>query len=470
MAITKILHMKAAGQSDPGAHLKNGIEYILNPEKTSNGKYVGSANCFASDAYNTMKRTKKEFGKTGSRQGYHFVISFSPEDDVDENKAFNIISEFVNEYIGNRYECVFAIHNDQAHIHGHIIFNSVSCFDGLKYHYQKGDWETYIQPITNKLCEKYGLPQIDIDEVRKKRADYKKAMISDIEECIDVAISFPEFLNLLKSKEYKVKVGNKYLSLTPPGKQRATRTGTLAEKYSLDNLRRYFENRMTDEKIVYQAEDEYVGRNQKKFSQKVDWKNIQYDVHDFYIKDPKVLKKYWIKEKQRRKKRTEADKNVWKYKKDIAKLEKSKEVMKYLQKMNISTVTELQNRKEFLTTTNAELTQQRIQVYKQRFPYKKVLEMYRELQELKPYASAYQNGADTYINEYERYAIVKKNIIDEGYTISQLEEVTTSIEKSLEIIKEKKKFIRKEVKLIEEIENDRIRTSERSEKQDERRV
>ena len=33
----------------------------------------------------------------------------------------------------------------------------MSFVDGKKYRYEKGDWAKYIQPITNKLCQEYGL-------------------------------------------------------------------------------------------------------------------------------------------------------------------------------------------------------------------------------------------------------------------------------------------------------------------------
>ena len=40
---------------------------------------------------------------------------------------------------------------------GHLVFNSVNMVAGGKYSYKKGDWKSVIQPITNKLCEEYGL-------------------------------------------------------------------------------------------------------------------------------------------------------------------------------------------------------------------------------------------------------------------------------------------------------------------------
>ena len=44
----------------------------------------------------------------------------------------------------------------------------MSFVDGKKYRYEKGDWAKYIQPITNKLCQEYGLSIIDVDDGSKE--------------------------------------------------------------------------------------------------------------------------------------------------------------------------------------------------------------------------------------------------------------------------------------------------------------
>lgn len=64
---------------------------------------------------------------------------------------------------------VYVVHDNTAHVHSHIVFNSVSFVDGKKYRYEKGDWAKYIQPITNKLCQEYGLSIIDVDDGNKEK-------------------------------------------------------------------------------------------------------------------------------------------------------------------------------------------------------------------------------------------------------------------------------------------------------------
>ncbi len=69
MAISKILHMKDSGNSFHARHLKRSLDYVMNPEKTQDGRLVGAINCQADMAFEQMMDTKKQFGKTDKRQG-----------------------------------------------------------------------------------------------------------------------------------------------------------------------------------------------------------------------------------------------------------------------------------------------------------------------------------------------------------------------------------------------------------------
>lgn len=171
MAISKILNMKDCGGHFHGKHLKRALDYVMNPDKTQDGRLVGAINCQVDTAFEQMKETKRNFGKIDKRQGYHIILSFK-ENEVNPDTAFEITQKFVEEYLGKSYEAVFVVHDNTAHVHSHIVFNSVSFVDGKKYRYEKGDWAKYIQPITNRLCQEYGLSIIDVDDEKKERQGY----------------------------------------------------------------------------------------------------------------------------------------------------------------------------------------------------------------------------------------------------------------------------------------------------------
>lgn len=151
MAITKIQCLNEAHTGNPAAHLRNALLYIQNPEKTEENVLVGSINCLPDTAFEQMMDTKVTFGKTNKRQGYHIIISFAPGEATEE-QALDIVAHFAQEYLKDKYEAVYAVHNDKKHMHGHIVFNSVSFETGMKYECKKGEWKHRMQPITNRLC------------------------------------------------------------------------------------------------------------------------------------------------------------------------------------------------------------------------------------------------------------------------------------------------------------------------------
>ena len=244
MAISKILCMKEGTTGTPGKHLKIAIEYISKPEKTNGGSLIGTLNCQKDFVFDQMRDTKVKFDKYSKRQAYHLIISFN-EGEVDENTAFMAVSEFASKYLGDKYEAVYAIHNNIAHIHGHIIWNSVNRIDGKKFRYEKGDWERIIQPLVNEICEKYGLESLDIDNRAEKLHEWNErkdgpfvwsSMIRrDFDSCIIMASDFDTFLELLETKGYEIKIG-KYLAVKPIGMQRFRRSKTLGEDYTLERI------------------------------------------------------------------------------------------------------------------------------------------------------------------------------------------------------------------------------------------
>lgn len=169
MAITKLSNI-GTPQGGGAAHLKNCISYILNSDKTE-GLVGGNAGTTPQEVYQVMMDTKQEWEKENGRQGYHFVISFPPGEATKE-EAYAVINDFCEEYLGENFDYVFSVHTDQKHMHGHIVFNSVNRMDGYKYRYEKGDWEKYIQPITDRVCEKYGLPPLVYDPHNKIGKSY----------------------------------------------------------------------------------------------------------------------------------------------------------------------------------------------------------------------------------------------------------------------------------------------------------
>ena len=255
MAVTVLKNLKESHKGNPAAHLKNAIKYILNPEKTENGFLTGS-NCGAnaSEIYEAMIGTKKDLEKTWGRQGYHFVISFKPGD-CDDMTAMDVGREFCRTYLGDDYQYVFSVHNDHHHKHIHIVFNSVSQVSGLKYRYVKGDWEKYIQPVTDQICQAHGLPKLTFDRERRIGKSYaehsadregkwtwKKVIRADMDYAIARSGSMAEFYACMEKMGYSFrfgysdKLGKNYFAVKAPGADRARRDYKLGYGYSLEDI------------------------------------------------------------------------------------------------------------------------------------------------------------------------------------------------------------------------------------------
>ena len=249
MAITKIMCMKSAEHGNVAAHLKHSIAYICNEAKTENGSLVGGINCLPDFAYEQMIGTKEMFGQTGGRQGYHFIISLKPGEGTKE-QMYEITRRFTEEFLGGEYEGVFSVHTDKDHLHGHLVYNSVNMVTGRKYAYKKGDWKNVIQPITNRLCEEYGLSivaaEYSKDPVNMNRKQWEKEqswgnfIAGDMQYCRNKAESFEEFVFLMEKLGYEVKVGA-HISVKAEGMRRSRRLDTLDKEFSVQNLQAYYE-------------------------------------------------------------------------------------------------------------------------------------------------------------------------------------------------------------------------------------
>jgi len=244
MAITKVMHMKASKNRQIDVHLKQAIAYILKPEKLGDANLVGGINCLPEKAYEMMKGTKIMFQKTGGRQGYHLVISLKPGEGTPE-QMYDIAMRFAEELLHNEYEAVVAVHTDREHLHAHIVLNSVNMINGYKFQYHNGDWKAIIQPITNRLCEEYGLDIMPAEYSKdpknmsrpewERENSYTTLIKDDVNYCALLAEDERHFIYLLSRLGYEVKEG-KHIAVKAPGMKRFKRIDTISEDFSRENI------------------------------------------------------------------------------------------------------------------------------------------------------------------------------------------------------------------------------------------
>ena len=248
MAITKILNIQESESRNPVTHLKNALEYIQNPDKTEKCVLVGSINCLPDTAFEQMEETKNIFHKTGKRQGYHVIISFSPEEKVTAEQAMYVLEHFAKDVLGDDYEAVYAVHTDREHMHGHLIWNSVSVTTGKKYNSPKSNWKNHLQPITNKYCDELGLSIMPAEYSRnpknisrdkwEREMSMKEIILRDAKMCAYAAGNVEHFKYLMKRLGYVFKK-DAWMEVQAPGFRYYHKLAKLDEMFSEDMLRHH---------------------------------------------------------------------------------------------------------------------------------------------------------------------------------------------------------------------------------------
>ena len=224
------------------------MEYIQNPDKTEECVLVGGINCLPDTAFEQMEETKNIFHKTGKRQGYHVIISFSPEEKVTAEQAMYVLEHFAKDVLGDDYEAVYAVHTDREHMHGHLIWNSVSMTIGKKYNSPKGNWKNYLQPITNKYCDELGLSIMQAEYSRnpknismdkwEKEMSMKEIILRDAKMCAYAAGNVEHFKYLMRSLGYVFKKGS-WMEVQAPGFRYYHSLVKMDEMFAEDRLRHH---------------------------------------------------------------------------------------------------------------------------------------------------------------------------------------------------------------------------------------
>ena len=248
MAITKILNIQESEGRNPASHLKNALEYIQNPDKTEECVLMGGINCLPDTAFEQMEETKNIFHKTGKRQGYHVIISFLPEEKVTAEQAMYVLEHFTKDVLGDDYEAVYAVHTDREHMHGHLIWNSVSMTTGKKYNSPKGNWKNHLQPITNKYCDELGLSIMPAEYSKnpknisrdqwEKEMSMKDIILCDAQMCAYAAGNVEHFQYLMKSLGYVFKKGV-WMEVQAPGFRYYHSLAKMDEMFAEDRLRHH---------------------------------------------------------------------------------------------------------------------------------------------------------------------------------------------------------------------------------------
>ncbi len=122
--------------------LETVIHYILH--RKDNGmpwRFIGGLGTNPIDAAFQFRAVKKFFRKEGEsrRQLRHFIVSFEENLCVDAYTA-SVMAREIAGYYADRYQIIYAVHEDTDNVHIHFGMNTVSYVDGSMYSEGYGDY------------------------------------------------------------------------------------------------------------------------------------------------------------------------------------------------------------------------------------------------------------------------------------------------------------------------------------------
>lgn len=245
MAVTKILARKG--------RLDVGINYVLNGDKTEEHVLTAHLNCDPGREFRQMLETKRAVGKEDGVQYYHIIQSFKPGE-VTPEQAMEIATEFAKEHLPG-YETVIGVHVDRAHIHAHMVFNSVNADTGEKYHSNAQSYYQQIRATSDRLCREHGLSIIMeggsgkavsyIEWLRQSRGHptFRSMLEEDLRAAIQDANDLGHFFMLMEHMGYEISHGNR-LGFRLRGQDRFMRPGRKNALFTEEGIRAAIQGNM----------------------------------------------------------------------------------------------------------------------------------------------------------------------------------------------------------------------------------
>ena len=271
MAVTKIWNIKGRAESpleyitNPEKTLRDFTEsekqaladviaYAANEDKTEQFFYTTGINCSVEFARDQFNATKLRFGKTGGNVAYHAYQSFR-EGEVTPDEAHAIGVQLARELWGDRFQMVVATHVNTKCTHNHIVINSVSFKDGLKFHDCK-DTYRQLKEASDRICLERGLSVVENPKgkgVNQYVYKMEKAGMPTrynvarqaIDEAVSLSLNIEEFKYELSKRGYNYRFDpqRKYWTITPPGGRKPIRIHKLGNDYSRESIeRRIYDN------------------------------------------------------------------------------------------------------------------------------------------------------------------------------------------------------------------------------------
>lgn len=227
--------------------MKAVIEYCLQQKKVadedSGRRLVSGVNCNGENAFTEFMATKTAHHKKGGMNFYHYVQSFSPNENISAEQVNKIGLEFA-EKAWPGHEVLVTTHTDVAHLHNHFVINSVHYENGRKLRQNLGTL-TKLRSLSDGICQQYGLSVLEPykkDGANISSREYRAAakgdswkfkLMSDIDFVMNRSGSKNDFMREMQRLGYKVTWTDerKYITFTCPNGMKCRDIRLHEEKY-----------------------------------------------------------------------------------------------------------------------------------------------------------------------------------------------------------------------------------------------
>ena len=245
MAITKIHAIKAT--------VNKAVDYICNPAKTDESILISSFGCSPETAAFDFKFALSKTNQADLNKAFHLIQAFMPGE-VSYKEAHQIGIELADKLLEGKYSYIVATHIDKGHVHNHIIFCAADNINHEKYHDCKKTYY-HIRHLNDELCSEHQLSVLPPTDQRgktykewlssKKNFSWKTRLKNDIDEAIQTADTYEDFLDLIRAKGYEIKGETldekslKYISFRPLDREHFIRgrANSLGAEYTKERIK-----------------------------------------------------------------------------------------------------------------------------------------------------------------------------------------------------------------------------------------
>lgn len=186
------------------------INYVCNKEKTTD-KLISGKDCMPESCEYEFAEVKKAFGKTDGRTYYHMIQSFSPDDRITPEQAHEVGLKMAELFEG--YQVLVVTHTNKAHIHNHLVINSVNFENGKKLTIFNQELER-IKNYSNSICLKNGWDVTEAKTRRNRNPKWKQIIIEDALTAMAESYSMGEYISKLKELGIYVSYNPDYKYMT----------------------------------------------------------------------------------------------------------------------------------------------------------------------------------------------------------------------------------------------------------------